>query len=112
MTVVGSASDGLSGVELVQSLAPDLVLMDLSMPVLGGLEATRRIKEISPAPRVVILTLHDNQEYRRSAYESGADGFVSKSGLTAALPALVEALFPGMERGSGVRTAGENEHEQ
>jgi DNA-binding NarL/FixJ family response regulator len=80
MTVLGEAADGLEAVELVRRTGPDLVLMDIRMPVLDGIEATRRIKAAAPtaATRVLILTTFDLDDYVYRALRAGASGFVLK----------------------------------
>ena len=65
MTVIGEAEDGHSAVKLVKKLDPDVVLMDIAMPLLNGLEATRQIKRDNPQTKVLILTMHENEEYIR-----------------------------------------------
>ena len=76
--VVGEASNGREAVDLVSGCAPDLVLMDILMPVMDGLEATRCIKDARPDVRIVILTLHAS--YRDRARAAGADAFLVKGG--------------------------------
>lgn len=88
--VVGSAVNGVEAVELVASLAPDLVLMDIDMPMLDGLSATRRIRELVPSPSVVILTGSDDPEGDVLASEAGASGYVRK---TSDLPELVSFIL-------------------
>jgi DNA-binding NarL/FixJ family response regulator len=77
--VVGCAQNGEQAVELVASLAPDLVLMDIYMPVLDGLEATRRIRQLAPSTSVMILTGDDNPDRGVLAREAGASGYLRKS---------------------------------
>jgi DNA-binding NarL/FixJ family response regulator len=77
--VCGEASDGVEAIGRATDLHPDVVIMDLDMPKLNGLEATRRIHEMSPATRVLILTLHDNTVLSKLAREFGAQGYVLKS---------------------------------
>ena len=77
--VVGEADDGLSGVAAAVDLQPDLVLMDLNLPDIDGLEATRRIRSTAPAIRVLMLSTHDPADFRDQAVEAGASDFVSKS---------------------------------
>jgi two-component system invasion response regulator UvrY len=77
--VVGRALDGNVALDEVTRLAPDLVLMDIAMPGLSGLEVTRRLKARPFPPVVVLLTLYDTPEYRAAAVAVGADGFVSKA---------------------------------
>jgi DNA-binding NarL/FixJ family response regulator len=91
--VIGQASSGGDAVEEVSRLRPDLVLMDLNMPGMNGLEATRRIKSQPDSPRVIILTLHENPEYRAAAEAARADGYVSKSELGDQLLPLIQTLF-------------------
>jgi DNA-binding NarL/FixJ family response regulator len=92
--VVGEAADGAEALRLSEGLAPDLVLMDLSMPVLDGLEATRSIKARGRgAPRVLIVTLFDGTACHAAVREAGADGFVAKSDLVERLPLLLHNLF-------------------
>src|SRR5258707_7117449 len=74
--VVGRAFSGRGAMEQLPVLKPDLVLMDVSMPEMNGLEATRRIKAQDEELRVILLTLHDNPEYRAAARAAKADGFV------------------------------------
>ncbi len=76
--VVGEADDGVKAVENVKDLQPDIVLMDLSMPRLNGLEATRIIKDNNPQTKVVILTQYDNREHILPALRAGASGYVLK----------------------------------
>ncbi len=78
MTVVGEANDGHSAIRLTHQLNPDVILMDIAMPLLNGLEATRRIKEDFPKVKVLILTMHENEEYIRQVLASGAMGYILK----------------------------------
>jgi DNA-binding NarL/FixJ family response regulator len=76
--VIGDAADGEQGVELGQRLRPDVVLMDIRMPKVDGIEATRRLTSDSPATKVVILTTYDLDEYVFDALRAGASGFILK----------------------------------
>jgi DNA-binding NarL/FixJ family response regulator len=78
ITVVGEAGNGQEGLQLVAELQPDIVVMDMAMPVMDGLEATRRIRESHPDVKVLILTQHDSQEYVKPVLEAGAAGYVLK----------------------------------
>ncbi len=91
--VVGCASSGREAIQLVAALTPDLVLMDLAMPEMNGLEATRLIKADDNPPQVVILTLYDDPAYRDAASAAGADAFVTKADWTVQMPRALEALY-------------------
>jgi len=91
--IVGSALSGKEAIEQVASLNPDLVLMDLAMPGINGLETTRRIKADPEAPRIIILTLHDNPEYRAASESVDADGFIAKSDFGSELLPLIRLIF-------------------
>lgn len=79
LRVVGEAPDGLEAVRQTEQLAPQVVLMDISMPGLNGLDAAREIKSRCPAAAVVFLTMHENEEYFLEALRCGAEGYVPKS---------------------------------
>ncbi|MBM4162637.1 MAG: response regulator transcription factor [Ignavibacteria bacterium] len=87
--VIGQARDGLEAVKLATKLSPDLILMDLEMPVKDGFESTREIKRQVPKSRVVILSVYSSDVYRRAAREFGADGFIDKNNMKDALVALL-----------------------
>ena len=76
--IAGQAGDGREGIELARTLRPDVVLLDLELPVLDGYEAARRIKARAPAPRVVILSIHGGPVEKEHARAAGADAFVVK----------------------------------
>ena len=78
ITVVGEAANGVQALAQVDALHPDIVLMDLAMPEMDGLEATRRLRQRHPQVKVLILTQHDNQEYIAPALQAGAAGYVLK----------------------------------
>ncbi|HUI10199.1 MAG TPA: response regulator transcription factor [Bacteroidota bacterium] len=93
--VVGEAGDGRTAVEMALRLEPDVVLMDLSMPVLNGLEATDQLKREAPAIRVLILSAHDNDEYVAQVVRSGANGYVLKNTSPDELNAAIRAVHSG-----------------
>jgi DNA-binding NarL/FixJ family response regulator len=93
LQVVGEATDGFEAVALARTLSPDLVLMDISMPGLDGIEATRRITAEFPRVRVVILSSHEEETFQRSAQKAGAVGYVLKGGTTERLAAAVQRIF-------------------
>ena len=75
----GEANNGKQAVELAEELKPEIIIMDVSMPVLNGLEATRIIHDSMPATKILLLTLHNSVELVRSAFRAGARGYVLKS---------------------------------
>jgi two-component system response regulator NreC len=79
MTVIGEAEDGLQAIQKAQELRPEVIVMDMTMPGLGGLEATRQIKRDLPDIHILFLTIHDNEEYFFQAVQAGAEGYVTKS---------------------------------
>lgn len=78
LEVVGTAANGLEAIERSEALRPQVMLMDLAMPEMGGLQATRLIKTQDDAPYIVIASHFDDAEHREHALRAGADGFVSK----------------------------------
>jgi len=91
--VVGEASDGQEAVERVEQLAPDVVVMDIAMPRMDGLEATRLLKQEHPEVQVLILTQHDNREYVFSLLQAGAAGYVLKKTSGAEVIAAIRSVF-------------------
>ena len=94
LELVGEATSAKQAVELSAALQPDLVLMDVAMPGMNGLAATRRIKQQPNAPKVIMLTLHTQSAFGALANEAGADGFLQKENLVVELPRLLASLFP------------------
>lgn len=89
LEIVGRASNGLEAIERSETLRPDVVLMDLAMPEMGGLQATRLIKTQDAPPFIVIASHFDDAEHREHAMRAGADDFVSKlSYIQEVLPIL------------------------
>lgn len=91
---VVEAANGEAALALAQTAHPWLVLMDIEMPRLDGLEATRRLKASCPDTLVVILTVYEDDQHRAEAKQAGADGFVSKSRLMVELVPTLNALNP------------------
>jgi DNA-binding NarL/FixJ family response regulator len=76
--VAGEAEDGKEAIKLVSSINPDIILMDLSMPKVHGLEAIREIRKISPSTKILVLTVHNDDEYISTTLQAGAHGYVLK----------------------------------
>ncbi len=90
--ICGEAADGREALEKAQKLRPDVVILDIGMPSLNGLEATRQILKLNPQTRILILTLHDSDQVVREVLNAGARGFLLKSDAARDLVAAVEAL--------------------
>ena len=93
--VVGEAANGMEALNKVRELAPDVVLMDIAMPIMDGLEATRRIHKEFPEAKVLILTQYDEDEYVFSIIEAGAQGFISKTAASSELASGIRAVYHG-----------------
>lgn len=91
--ICGEAVDGLDAVEQCKSLKPDIVVLDVSMPRLNGLEAARLIRKESPKPQIVMITQHDSPQIRLAALEAGARAFVTKSAVGSELVAALRNLI-------------------
>src|SRR5581483_11597214 len=90
--ICGEATDGKDAIEKVSKLKPDLVIMDVSMPALNGLEATRAIRKLVPETQVIILTQHESEEMMRQSFHAGARGYVVKSAIARDLVSALESL--------------------
>jgi DNA-binding NarL/FixJ family response regulator len=111
--VCGEAADGRQAVALASRLAPDVAVLDATMPELCGIEATRQIRAVSPSTGIMIFTLHDSEQLARDLLAAGARAFVLKSDSGSELIAAVEALVerrtffsPGMWRAAQGKTSG------
>jgi PAS domain S-box-containing protein len=94
LKVVGRARSGPEGIQQVDQLRPDVVIMDLAMPGMNGIEATRWIKARPTPPGVLIVSMHDSAEFRRAAEEVGADGYLSKLEFAASVVETISGLVP------------------
>lgn len=90
--VLGEAEDGEEAVQLARALRPAVVLMDLAMPGTGGLEALRRTKGELPEIKVIVITVHGEEAYRRAAFAFGADGFIVKKRLRTDLLSTLQRI--------------------
>lgn len=95
ISIVGEASDGREAVEMARRLLPDLVIMDISMPLLNGLEATRQIREKLPQCKILVLTVHDNREYVHQILKAGASGYLVKKTAASTLFEAIQAVYQG-----------------
>ena len=93
--MIGEASEGKEAIEKARELVPDVVVMDIAMPGLDGLEATRRMKKEIPKVKVLVLTQHDNKEYILSSIKAGAAGYVPKKALGSELVSAIRAIHRG-----------------
>ncbi len=91
--VVGTAGSGREALERMAVLKPDLMLMDLAMPEMNGLEAARHLALLPLRPQIVLMTAHEDKAYRVAALKAGADGFLHKSDLEDQLLPLIETLL-------------------
>ena len=93
--VVDEARDGGEAVIKAESLLPDVALMDISMPVMDGLEATRRIHQSYPGVKVLVLTIHDNEEYLFQVLEAGGSGYLTKKSADTELISAIRTVHRG-----------------
>jgi two-component system response regulator NreC len=95
LEIVGEAESGSEALEAVQRLHPDVVIMDVAMPGMGGIEATRRIKEISPTTSVLALTMHEDEQYFFEMLSAGASGYIPKRAAPDDLIAAIHVVQQG-----------------
>jgi DNA-binding NarL/FixJ family response regulator len=95
MEVVAEAADGRQALRLVRDLQPDIVLMDIAMPGLNGLESTERIHSIHPKIKIIILSMHASEEYVAQALKAGASGYLLKDAATAELEMALKSVSMG-----------------
>ena len=93
--IIGEAADGREAVRCVEKLGPDLILMDLSMPRMSGMEAIREIKNRYPQTRIIALTVHKTDEYLHTTLQAGADGYVLKDATHAELVLAIKNVIKG-----------------
>ncbi len=96
MEVVAEAADGAETIRLAQVLRPDLLVLDISMPLVNGIEVTRQIRQSLPGIRIVVLTGYDNRQYAEALARLGVDGFLSKTTAAGQLVAAIRAAHTGL----------------
>jgi DNA-binding NarL/FixJ family response regulator len=94
--VVGTATDGQQALDAAMELEPDVLVLDISMPVMNGIETARRLKEAGSETRIVFLTVHDDPDFAREALEAGALGYVIKQRIASDLVAAVKKAHAGL----------------
>ena len=95
--VVGAVEDGRALVEAVQHLEPDLILLDISMPLLNGIDAARQIQKLRTSAKLIFLTMHTSPSYVREAFHVGASGYLLKRSAPMELPLAIEAVLKGQQ---------------
>jgi DNA-binding NarL/FixJ family response regulator len=95
ITVVGEAANGQQAIELARTLSPDVILMDIAMPGLGGLEATIEIRKDNPQAKILVLTQYEDREYIRRFLKAGVSGYVLKKAAGAELTTAIRAVSRG-----------------
>ncbi|MDQ6662003.1 MAG: response regulator transcription factor [Chloroflexota bacterium] len=95
MVVIGEAQDGRQAISEIQRVQPDIVLMDITMPDMNGIEATRRIKKLFPEVKVLVLTMHENDEYVFQALRAGASGYMLKEAADTELITAIHVIYSG-----------------
>ena len=93
--LVGMVEDGRALVEAAPRLAPDLILLDISMPLLNGLDAARQLRTLAPASRIIFLTMHADPTYASEAFEAGASGYLLKRSAASELALAIATVLDG-----------------
>lgn len=95
LSVVGEAEDGLEAIALVQKHVPDLVLMDLSMPRFGGIESIKKIKQLAPKTRILVVSMHATDKHIKAALQAGADGYLLKMDKSSEFIVAIRSVLAG-----------------
>lgn len=93
--LIGEAEDGVTGVEMAKKLAPDVILMDIGLPNIDGIEATKRVKEFNPGCRVLIFTSRDSEDDVFASFKAGADGYIMKGSTPEQTTSAIKAVNDG-----------------
>jgi two-component system response regulator NreC len=93
LQVVGEAADGREVVKKATELKPDIILMDIAMANLNGLEATKQIKKVLPESKIIMLTMHKNEEYVLQSFQAGASGYILKEGAVEELVSAIRSIY-------------------
>ena len=94
--LVGQAENGIKGVELAKSLLPDVIIMDIGLPIIDGIEATKRIKQFNPNSKILIFTSRDNSDDIFEAFQLGADGYVMKDASREQICTAIRSVSEGV----------------
>jgi DNA-binding NarL/FixJ family response regulator len=94
-SIAGEAEDGHAAIKVAREIQPDLILMDLSMPRMNGMDAIREIKKVCPAIKILVLTVHDTDEFIIASLEAGADGYILKDANKSELMMAIENILEG-----------------
>jgi two-component system, NarL family, nitrate/nitrite response regulator NarL len=93
--IIGEASNGLEAIHRAESLSPDVILMDISMPIMSGIEATKALQRINPKIRVIVLSMHNSKEYIVQIIQSGAKGYLLKNTSSSELINAIQSVMMG-----------------
>src|SRR5262249_8642095 len=105
LQIIGEATNGLGAVQIAQQLQPDLILLDMGLPTISGLEAARRIRELSPRSKILFVSENRSWDIARATFATGADGYVVKSNAASELLPAVNAVLEGKRFVSASLTA-------
>ena len=113
LQVVGEATDGLEAVRIAKKLQPDMILLDIGLPNLNGLEAAKRILQVAPAAKIIFLTSNNDKDVVRAALSTGAQGYVLKSDAARELLTAVQKVLAGEHFVSrGIQSGNSSEAEE
>lgn len=96
LEVIGEASDGQEAISMTEKLKPDVILMDIAMPGINGLEATKKIVQMHPSTKILVLTQYDSQEYLFNVLQAGAQGYVLKRSASTELFTAIKTVHQGL----------------